>query len=229
MTDIKVFEDNSFGKLRVISNDGDNLKFVAADVCNALGLLNPSSVLNSLDEDEKGIEKVYTSGGKQKVLYVTESGLYSIIMRSNKPQARAFRRWVTGTVLPQIRKTGAFLPDQQTTNSILVRKILNDPDFAISVFEQLKQEREMREQAEMERDIAMRIRSIDTDMAEPSIIRRYIHGVVSGQTDSVDTERKDNYYKLGVKTGIAHRNDEEFKQAFCELWAGYRDYMRNCK
>ena len=223
MTDIKVFENNVFGLLRVINDDKDNPKFIATDVCDALDIANTSSAISTLDSDEKGIEKVDTRGGKQRVLYVTESGLYSLIMRSNKPKAKEFRRWVTGTVLPSIRRSGAYV------SSPAVENMLNDPDFAIALFEQLKRERQDRELAEQQRDIAMRIRSIDTDMYEPSIIKRYIHGVVSGQQDNEDEARRDNYYRIGVRQGKTHKDDEDFKRAFCLFWAGYNDYLKSLK
>ena len=82
--------------------------FVAADVCGALHLRNPSDAVGRLDEDEKGIGIVYTLGGPQEMVVVSESGLYALTLRSRKPQARAFRRWVTGEVIPSIRRTGAY-------------------------------------------------------------------------------------------------------------------------
>lgn len=90
--------------------------FVARDVCNVLGLENPRTSLALLDEDEKGVHSVDTLGGTQAMTVVSESGLYSLIFRSRKPQARAFRKWVTSEVLPAIRRTGRYaaqtsLPD----------------------------------------------------------------------------------------------------------------------
>jgi prophage antirepressor-like protein len=82
--------------------------FVAKDVCDILELSNVSKALLSLDDDEKGITKVQTLGGEQSLLIVNESGLYNLIFRSNKPEAKKFRKWVTNEVLPSIRKTGSF-------------------------------------------------------------------------------------------------------------------------
>jgi len=82
--------------------------FVAGDVCTILALANSSRKVANLDENEKGVTNAYTLGGEQKVAIVSESGLYQLIFSSRKPQAKAFRRWVTGTVLPSIRKTGAY-------------------------------------------------------------------------------------------------------------------------
>jgi len=82
--------------------------FVAADVCAILALANSSRKVSQLDENEKGVTNAYTLGGEQKVAIVSESGLYHLIFSSRKPQAKAFRRWVTGTVLLSIRRTGGY-------------------------------------------------------------------------------------------------------------------------
>ena len=82
--------------------------FVAKDVCSVLEIERTDSSLRGLDDDEKGAHTVSTLGGDQTLSTINESGLYALIFRSRKPQARLFRRWVTGTVLPAIRHTGTF-------------------------------------------------------------------------------------------------------------------------
>lgn len=82
--------------------------FVAADVAAVLGLSNSRSSLALLDDDEKDVHAVDTLGGPQQVAVVNEPGLYSLILRSRRPEARAFKRWITHEVLPQIRQTGQF-------------------------------------------------------------------------------------------------------------------------
>lgn len=84
--------------------------FVAKDVCAVLDLERTDSALRGLEDDEKGAHIVSTLGGPQELSTVNESGLYALIFRSRKEQARVFRRWVTSEVLPQIRKTGAYAP-----------------------------------------------------------------------------------------------------------------------
>lgn len=80
--------------------------FVAADVCRALGLGNSRQTLSYLDDDEKGVITSDTLGGKQEMSTINEPGLYSLILRSRKPEAKAFKRWITHEVIPAIRKTG---------------------------------------------------------------------------------------------------------------------------
>ncbi len=82
--------------------------FVAADVCDALELRDTSNVVARLDDDERGTHTVRTPSGDQEMLIINESGLYSLVLTSRKPEAKKFKKWVTGTVLPEIRKTGSY-------------------------------------------------------------------------------------------------------------------------
>lgn len=95
--------------IRVVNDEetGEQL-WVAKDVCKVLEYKDVSMTLSKLDEDEKGTKKICTLGGDQNMMCVTESGLYTLILRSNKPEAKPFKRWVTHEVLPTIRKTGSY-------------------------------------------------------------------------------------------------------------------------
>lgn len=91
----------------------DDPWWVAADVCAALGLDNNSRAVSRLDDDEKGITISNTLGGNQEMITISESGLYSLILTSRKPQAKRFKKWLTSEVIPSIRKTGKYaLPSQ---------------------------------------------------------------------------------------------------------------------
>lgn len=112
-TDVKIFEKEEFGSVRVVMQ-GDDPWFVAKDVCDCLDLSNNRGAIASLDDDEKGVSITDTLGGQQEMSIISEAGLYSLILRSRKPEAKAFKRWVTHEVLPSIRKTGGYsttLPD----------------------------------------------------------------------------------------------------------------------
>ena len=93
--------------IRVVLIDGAP-HFVARDVCNAIDLPNMSMALTRLDDDEKGVSAIDTPGGAQQMAVITESGLYSLVLRSDKREAAKFRRWVTHKVLPEIRRTGSY-------------------------------------------------------------------------------------------------------------------------
>ena len=97
--------------IRAINRDGE-IWFVAADVCNVLGLTNPSVALAALDDDERAkfnLGRSSINGGGGEVNIINESGLYALILRSRKSEAKLFRKWVTSEVLPAIRKTGAYV------------------------------------------------------------------------------------------------------------------------
>lgn len=94
--------------VRVLSGDDGELWFVASDVSGALEYRDAGNMIRILDEDEKGTRIVSTLGGAQDMLIINEAGLYSAILRSRKPAAKRFKRWVTHEVLPSIRKTGGY-------------------------------------------------------------------------------------------------------------------------
>lgn len=107
-----IFEDPRFGQQRSIMIDGEPW-FVAADVCRALQIGNPTMALTRLDEDEKALSNIEgLSRGNDKGNIVSEAGLYSLILRSRKPEAKAFKRWITHEVIPSIRKYGAYVTDK---------------------------------------------------------------------------------------------------------------------
>lgn len=96
-------------EVRTIQQNGEPW-FVLADVCKVLELSSPHKIADRLDEDEKGRSLIPTPGGNQEMNIINESGLYTVILRSDKPQAKPFRKWVTSEVLPSIRKTGGYQP-----------------------------------------------------------------------------------------------------------------------
>lgn len=100
-------------EVRIEMRDGEPW-FVAVDVCRALELAKPSKAIESLDADEKGAALTRTLGGEQSLLMISEPGLYRLTMRSRKPAAKRFIRWVIHEVLPALRKTGRYeLPAQE--------------------------------------------------------------------------------------------------------------------
>lgn len=92
--------------------------FVAADVCRALGLGTSSDVIKRLDEDERTLVSIEGASNGLPVNAVNEPGLYALILGSRKPEAKAFKRWITHEVIPSIRKTGGYIAGQETMGSI---------------------------------------------------------------------------------------------------------------
>ena len=104
---MQVFEYEDKDDFRVMDRNGEPW-FVLSDVAQRLGVKNSRSISNRLDEDEKGVIQIDTLGGKQSVTVINESGLYSAILRSDKPGAKRFKKWITSEVLPSIRKNGSY-------------------------------------------------------------------------------------------------------------------------
>jgi len=121
--------DFNGSSIQTIIDDKGEPWWVAKDVCDVLGLTNPTEALRSLDDDEKNTLRI-TEGiiqGNPNKAIISESGLYSLIMRSRKPDAKAFKKWITSEVLPSIRKTGSYgadpiqaLNDPATMRSLLL-------------------------------------------------------------------------------------------------------------
>ena len=105
---IEVFNNTQFGSVRAFADENGEPWFVAADVAKVIDVQNIRRNLESLDDDEKGVYNLYTLGGNQNLTTVNESGLYALIIRSHKPEAKAFRKWITSEVIPSIRKTGSY-------------------------------------------------------------------------------------------------------------------------
>ena len=110
MNDLQIFSNEDFGEVRTVLVDNEPM-FCLADVCKALEISNPSKVAQRLDEDERTKLELGRAGDTN---FVTESGLYAVILRSDKPNAKKFRKWVTSEVLPSIRKNGGYIAGQET-------------------------------------------------------------------------------------------------------------------
>ena len=154
-TKIEIFNNPSFGSVRVFTDENGEPWFVAADVCRVLDLSNPSEAVKCLDDDEQS-KYCLGSGGSDRVI-INESGLYNLIFRSRKPEAKKFRKWVTEEVLPSIRKTGSY---SVTKNPVDVVVYSDNPlercKALTAILEKQEEEKLLLEQqkhiAEQERD-----------------------------------------------------------------------------
>lgn len=131
----KIFNYNG-KQVRTVQMSSGDVGFVAKDVCDILEIDHTQT--RRLDDDEKGLHLTQTPGGEQEMLCVTESGLYSLVLGSRKPEAKAFKRWVTHDVLPAIRKHGGYLTPEKIEEALL------NPDTIIRLATNLKDERERR-------------------------------------------------------------------------------------
>jgi anti-repressor protein len=182
----KVFEYSGH-QVRTIVKDNEVL-FVGKDVCDVLDIKNSRDALSRLDEDEKGVVLTDTPGGKQQMLCVNEYGLYNLVLSSRKPEAKAFKRWITHEVLPSIRKHGAYMTDEVLERSI------QDPDYMIGLLTALKEERQKRLEAEKTVNILMHVNKTYT----ATEIAKEL-GFRSAQQLNKDLERrKIQYYQNGT-------------------------------
>ena len=128
MNQIKIFESPEFGKIRTVTDEKGEPWFCLKDVCEVLGL-KQNGVVMRLEKGVISTEPLSTRGGTQMVNFVSEDGLYDVILDSRKPSAKQFRKWVTSEVLPQIRKTGGYIPvnvkDDETTIMAKALEIMN--------------------------------------------------------------------------------------------------------
>lgn len=138
MTDIQIFKNEQFGEVRTIEKNGEPW-FVAADVCKVLDLSNPTIAASRLDEDERA---KFNLGRQGETTIVSEAGLYTLVLGSRKPEAKAFKRWITHEVIPTIRRHGAYATE--TT----IESIIADPESGIKLLQALKAEQERRKEAE---------------------------------------------------------------------------------
>ena len=144
---LMTFENAAFGKIRTLTIDGEPW-FVAADVCRALEIGNPSMTVERLDDDEKGISTIDTLGGKQRMTIINEPGLYSLVLSSRKPEAKAFKRWITHEVIPAIRKYGGYM-----TKSLL-EQVLENPSLIYEFARRMLEEQQENERLRQELDHA---------------------------------------------------------------------------
>ena len=114
MNELQVFKNEEFGAIRTVLMSGEPW-LVGKDVAEALGYTNPQKALREhIDDEDKGVNKMDTPGGRQKLLVINESGLYSLVMSSKLESAKRFKRWVTSEVIPSIRKNGGYIAGQET-------------------------------------------------------------------------------------------------------------------
>lgn len=121
-------------QVRVIVSEAGDPWFVAQDVSAALQYSEASAMTRTLDDDEKGLQIMQTPGGKQELVTINESGLYSAILRSRRPEAKRFKKWVTSEVLPSIRKTGMYaVQTPSVPGDLYVRALKAEKDEAASM------------------------------------------------------------------------------------------------
>ncbi|RRD59515.1 BRO family protein [Leucobacter sp. OH1287] len=179
MKNIELFKFNN-NEVRVVTQNGEPW-FVANDVAKTLDLGHPRSSLALLDDDERGVQPLDTPGGAQNMTVVNESGLYALVLRSRKPEAKQFKRWIIHEVLPAIRKHGGYLTNQKIEEALL------NPDTLIQLATNLKNEQEKRRELEAQ---------IEAD--KPAV--EYVNQFVARRDDTITI--RDAAADIGVKETV---------------------------
>lgn len=205
--ELQIFQNAEFGSVRTATIDGEPY-FVGKDVATILGYSNPRDAISKhVDDEDKGVAKCDTLGGRQEILFINESGLYSLILRSQLPAAKKFKRWVTSEVLPAIRRHGMYATEELIAN----------PDLAIAAFQALKAEREKRQA--LEEAVAVQAQQI----AELKPKATY-YDVVLKCRDAVNISviAKDYGWSAQRMNEYLHKKGVQYKQS--DIWLLYQKH-----
>lgn len=201
MSEIKIFKSPLFGQVRIVNDVSNEPLFCLGDVCKALGL-RTGDVRIRLDKGVVSTQPLATTGGVQKATFVNEDGLYDVILDSRKPQAKAFRKWLTSEVIPSIRKTGGYIATQQedTPESIMARA-LKIADETLKRHEQ--RVRELETQTEQQAQ-TIDIQQKELTVAAPKV--RYYDDTLAS-VDFVTTQQIAN--EIGMNANVLSKKLEE--------------------
>ena len=208
--ELQVYKNAEFGSVRTTTLGGQSY-FVGKDVAGILGYSNSrKALIDHVDEEDKGVTKCDTLGGKQDLIIINESGLYSLILSSKMPNAKKFKRWVTNEVLPAIRKHGLYATDDLIAN----------PDLAIAAFTALKEEREKN------KELMAAVAIGQQQIAEMKPKATY-YDVVLKCRDAVNISviAKDYGWSAMRMNEHLHEKGIQFKQG--DIWLLYQKYAPN--
>jgi hypothetical protein len=205
--ELQVFNSTEFGSVRTATVNGE-VMFVGKDVADILEYTNTAKAIRDhVDEEDKLTERIVLSGQNREVIFINESGLYSLILSSKMPNAKKFKHWVTAEVLPTIRKHGMYAIDE----------ILENPDLAIAALTQLKEERERRKQLECQTLIQRQ------QIAEMQPKASYYDLILQNKNTVPITQIAKDYGMSGRKFNeLLHELGVQYK--FRKTWLLYQQY-----
>ena len=210
---IQIFNNEELGTIRIVGTS-DAPQFCLSDICKILGL-QAAAVTRRLEKDVISSHTLLTSGGYQALNFVTEDGLYDVILDSRKPEAKRFRKWVTSEVLPTIRKHGAYM-----TKDALERAI-TEPDFLIQLATTLKEEKAKRLEAEQQCEVQKQI------IGEMEKKVSYLDLILSSTSTMTITQIAQDYGMSGQKMNkLLHKLHIQYKVS--DQWILYAEYKDKC-
>ncbi|HDR4908324.1 TPA: phage antirepressor [Bacillus cereus] len=208
MNQLQVFNNEELGQVRTVVK-GEDVWFVAKDVCEVLEIKNTTQAMQKLDPEER---TMFNIGRQGETNIINESGLYSLIMTSRKPQAKAFKKWVTNEVLPSIRKHGAYMTPKT------INALLQDPDLIIGLASQLKQEQQARQIAEQKNLM------LTQQIAENASKITYLDQILQSQ-DTVTVSQVAADYGLSAMKLNKILNDEKVQYKVNNQWLLYSKHQ----
>ena len=211
---IQIFNNEELGTIRIMGTPDAPL-FCLVDVCKVLGL-QAAAVMRRLDDGVISSHPILDSVGREQVAnFVTEDGLYDVILDSRKPEAKRFRKWVTSEVLPTIRKHGAYM-----TKDALERAIA-EPDFLIQLATTLKEEKVKRLESEQQCEVQKQI------IGEMKKKVSYLDLILSSTSTMTITQIAQDYGMSGQKMNkLLHRLHIQYKVS--DQWILYAEYKDKC-
>lgn len=210
---IQIFNNEELGTIRIVGTS-DAPQFCLSDICKILGL-QAAAVTRRLEKDVISSHTLLTSGGYQALSFVTEDGLYDVILDSRKPEAKRFRKWVTSEVLPTIRKHGAYM-----TKDTLKRAI-TEPDFLIQLATTLKEEKAKRLESEQQCEAQKQI------IGEMEKKVSYLDLILSSTSTMTITQIAQDYGMSGQRMNkLLHGLRIQYKVG--EQWILYAEYKDKC-
>ena len=210
---IQIFNNEELGTIRIMGTS-DAPQFCLSDICKILGL-QAAAVTRRLEKDVISSHTLLTSGGYQALNFVTEDGLYDVILDSRKPEAKRFRKWVTSEVLPTIRKHGVYM-----TKDTLERAI-TEPDFLIQLATTLKEEKAKRLEAEQQCEVQKQI------IGEMEKKVSYLDLILSSTSTMTITQIAQDYGMSGQRMNkLLHGLRIQYKVG--EQWILYAEYKDKC-
>ena len=204
---MKTFESQEFGKVRVVEISAEPW-MVGKDIAKALGYSNGRDAISKhVDDDDKGVAKCDTLGGKQDLQIINESGMYSLVIGSKLPGARKFKRWITSEVLPSIRKHGAYMTPEK------IEEVLMNPEFIIKLATELKEEKQKVAQLQPKADFYDTVANSDSLLSMADVAKVLDKGI-----------GRNRLFKLLRSRGILQSNNVPY-QRFVD--AGYFKVVEN--
>ena len=228
MNEIEIFESPLFGQVRIVSDASNEPLFCLGDVCKALGL-RVGDVRTRLDKGVVSTQPLATTGGVQKVTFVNEDGLYDVILDSRKPQAKAFRKWLTSEVLPAIRKDGGYIATQQNdTPEMIMARALKIADETIKRNEERLKELEQttHKQAQEIEVKDAQITELNTAVSEMQPKVSYVDTILQCKDTVQTTIIAQDYGKSAKAFNILLRNFG-IQRKVGETWVLYAKHISN--